>query len=189
MTLSRTPSFEPVQESPDLPVAPPTLHADSDVDAGAGLHRSASLLERTRQSMAAMSARPRRHASVKTAKERDAQSSFSPATQFDTPRANASLGVLDEDDGGSGTRTPREDLLSAADVDYDRVFKSRPRIATSPIFSPEKYGNYEGEEGDVYEEEITGIDLGDVDMSDADEDGFTQTLDASPSKRPVRSRW
>ncbi|KAJ4337485.1 hypothetical protein N0V87_004631 [Didymella glomerata] len=184
MTLSRTPSFEPVQESPDFPVAPPTVSADTT----SGLERSASLLERTRMSMAAMSARPRRQASVKTAKERDRQSSF-PVNQFDTPRALSSLPVQEEEDLPSGTRTPREDLLSAADIDYDRVFKSRPRIATSPIFSPEKYTNYEGEEENPYEEEITGIDLGDVDMSDADEDGFTQTLDASPSKRPMRSRY
>lgn len=182
MTLSRTPSFEPVAESPDLPIAPPTVLAETT----GGLERSASLLERTRQSMAAMSTRPRRQASVKTAKEKDIgrrQSSF-PVNQFDTPRANASLDILDEDDGGSGTRTPREDLLSAADIDYDRVFKSRPRIATSPIFSPDKYADE-----NPYEEEITGIDLGDVDMSDGDEDGFTQTLAASPSKRPIRSRY
>lgn len=192
MTLSRTPSFEPVAEShvpasPDLPVAPPTVSADGSV----GLERSASLLERTRQSMAAMSSRPRRQASVKTAKQRDIghmQSGF-PVNQFDTPRAVSSLPVQEEEELPSGTRTPREDLLSAADIDYDRVFKSRPRIATSPIFSPEKYMNYEGEEENPYEEEITGIDLGDVDMDDGSDDGFTQTLDASPSKRPVGSRY
>ncbi|KAF3041799.1 hypothetical protein E8E11_005170 [Didymella keratinophila] len=183
MTLSRTPSFEPVAESPELPVAPPTVSGDTT----GRLERSASLLERTRQSMAAMSTRPRRQASVKTAKERNRQSSF-PVNQFDTPHANAPLTILDED-GGSGTRTPREDLLSAADIDYDRVFRSRPKIATSPIFSPEKYMNYEGEEENPYEEEITGIDLGDVDMDDTSDDGFTQTLDASPSKRPMRSRY
>ncbi|KAF3043743.1 hypothetical protein E8E12_009338 [Didymella heteroderae] len=188
MTLSRTPSFEPVPESPDLPVAPPTVSAD------AGLERSASLLDRTRMSMANMSSRPKRQHSVKSSQSevdrgRGRESSF-PVNQFDTPRALPALSSveIEEDEEPSGTRTPREDLLSAADIDYDRVFKSRPKIATSPIFSPEKYMNYEGEEENPYEEEITGIDLGDVDMDDASDDGFTQTLDASPSKRPVRGR-
>lgn len=180
MTLSRTPSFEPVTESPEaLPVAPST-----DVPADVGLERTMSLLDRTRQSMAAMSSRPRRQNSQKeTRKERE---SLFPVNQFDTPRANMSLDVLDE--GGSGTKTPREDLLAAeSDIDYDRVFKSRPRIATSPIFSPEKYATYDGGPlaGEEEYEDITGIDLGDVDMSDG-EDGFTGTLDASPSKRPGR---
>ncbi|KAF1926488.1 uncharacterized protein M421DRAFT_217476 [Didymella exigua CBS 183.55] len=169
MALGRTPSFEPVHESPDpLPVAPPAAAAD------AALERTASLLDRTRQSIAASS---RRHAS--TTKQRTSRESVVSA-QPDAPCA--SLDALDAlgDQGGSGTRTPREHLL-AADIDYDRVFRSRPRIATSPVFSPEKYAPDE-------DEDITGIDLHGVDASDTD-DGFSQTLDASPSQRVRRVRY
>ena len=191
MTLSRTPSFEPVPESPDdLPVAPPTVQpAASDV----GVDNVTTLLERTRLSMAAMSGRPRTSLapSQETARnqKRESRSSLFPINQFDTPRNRKSFEAIEE--VKSGTKTPKEDLLSG-DVDYDRVFRSRPRIATSPIFSPEKYGGpYDGDaDENVYEEEITGIDLGDVDQSDdEDQDGFTQTLANSPSRRPGQAGY
>lgn len=183
MTLSRTPSFEPVPESPaDLPIAPPTVRApDSDAE----LNNVTTLLERTRLSMATMSNRPR--ASIAPSQEtarkqkRKSRSSLFPVNQFDTPRTRKSFEAIEE--AKSGEKTPRESLLSG-DVDYDRVFKSRPRIATSPIFSPQKYDTYDGDTDEgTYEEEITGIDLGDVDQSDDDNDGFTQTWAESPSRR------
>jgi hypothetical protein len=37
----------------------------------------------------------------------------------------------------SGSSTPRDELFSDAAA-YDSVFKSRPRIALSPAFSPDK---------------------------------------------------
>lgn len=183
MTLSRTPSFEPVPESPaDLPIAPPTVRAP---DSDAGLNNVTTLLERTRLSMATMSNRPR--ASIAPSQEtarkqkRKSRSSLFPVNQFDTPRTRKSFEAIEE--AKSGEKTPRESLLSG-DVDYDRVFKSRPRIATSPIFSPQKYDTYDGDTDEgTYEEEITGIDLGDVDQSDDDNDGFTQTWAESPSRR------
>ncbi|KAF2623764.1 hypothetical protein BU25DRAFT_494204 [Macroventuria anomochaeta] len=183
MTLSRTPSFEPVPESPDtLPVAPPTvLPAGSDAE----LDNMTTLLDRTRLSMAAMSSRPRTSlaASQETTRKqkRKSRSSLFPVNQFDTP--HKSFEAIEE--VKSSEKTPKEDLLSG-DVDYDRVFRSRPRIATSPIFSPEKYaGNHDGDaDENAYDEEITGIDLGDVDQSDdGDNDGFTQTWADSPSRR------
>ena len=190
MTLSRTPSFEPVPESPDpLPVAPPTvLPAASDAE----LDNATTLLERTRISMAAMSSRPRTSVapSQETARKqkRGSRSSLFPVNQFDTPRNRKSFEAIEE--AKSSEKTPKEDLLSG-DIDYDRVFRSRPRIATSPIFSPEKYAPNHNEDldEDAYEEEITGIDLGDVDQSDGeDNDGFTQTLANSPSRRPGQIR-
>lgn len=190
MTLSRTPSFEPVAESPDpLPVAPSTVLPASTDDQ---LDNVTTLLERTRLTMAAMSGQPRSPVASsqenKKKQKRKLRSSLFPVNQFDTPRTRKSFEALEE--AKSGTKTPREDLLSG-DVDYDRVFRSRPRIATSPIFSPEKYVNYSGTpDDDAYEEEITGIDLGDVDQSDdEDADGFTQTLANSPSKRPGQMRY
>lgn len=189
MTLSRTPSFEPVPESPDtLPQAPPTVLPASTDDQ---ISNVSTLLERTRLTMAAMSAHPRTSAAAiqedTREQKRKSRSSLFPVNQFDTQRHRESFGAVEEEK--SGTKTPREDLLSG-DIDYDRVFKSRPRIATSPIFSPEKYVNNDGDgDEDVYEEEITGIDLGDVDQSDDEDDyGFTQTLANSPSKRPGQIR-
>ncbi|KAJ4331671.1 hypothetical protein N0V95_009840 [Ascochyta clinopodiicola] len=184
MTLSRTPSFEPVPESPDdLPIAPPTvLPSAIDVETS----NVTTLLERTRLSMATMSNRPRAPLapSQETArKQKQSRSSLFPVNQFETPRTRKSFEATEE--GESSEKTPKEDLL-AGDIDYDRVFKSRPRIATSPIFSPQKYGGDYDEDAEdgVYEEEITGIDLGDVDQSDdEDNDGFTQSWADSPSRR------
>lgn len=188
MTLSRTPSFEPVPESPDtLPRAPPTVLPASSDDQ---IDKVSTLLERTRLTMAAMSAQSRVATSQETAKQqkRKSRSSLFPVNQFEAPSNRKSFESVE--DVESGTKTPREDLL-LGDVDYDRVFRSRPRIATSPIFSPEKYVHYDGDaDEDIYEEEITGIDLGDVDQSDdEDNDGFTQTLANSPSKRPGQMRY
>jgi hypothetical protein len=188
MTLSRTPSFEPVPESPDdLPLAPPTVLPPV---ANAELDNVATLLERTRLSMAAMSSRPRASLALsqETAKKqkRKSRSSLFPVNQFDTPRTRKSFEAIEA--AKSSEKTPKEDLLSG-DIDYDRVFRSRPRIATSPIFSPEKHPMSYGEDldEDAYDEEITGIDLGDVDQSDdEDDDGFTQTWANSPSRRAAK---
>ncbi|KAJ4989955.1 hypothetical protein SVAN01_04602 [Stagonosporopsis vannaccii] len=190
MTLSRTPSFEPVPESPNtIPQAPPTV---LPARSGDQINNVNTLRDRTRLTMAATSAQSRTSvaASQETARKqkRESRSSLFPVNQFDTPRNHKSFEAFEE--AKSGTKTPREDLLSG-DVDYDRVFRSRPRIATSPIFSPEKYVNDDGDaDEDLYEEEITGIDLGDVDQSDdEDHDGFTQTWANSPSKRPGQMRY
>jgi hypothetical protein len=189
MTLSRTPSFEPVPESPDdLPVVASTVQPTT-IDAG--IDNVTTLLDRTRLSMAAMSSRPRPSlaSSQETARKqkRKSRASLFPVNQFDTPRNRRSFEAIEE--AKSSEKTPKEDLLSG-DVDYDRVFRSRPRIATSPILSPEKYGGPCDEDEDAYEEEITGIDLADVDQSDdEDGDGFTQTLANSPSRRPGQARY
>jgi hypothetical protein len=141
--------------------------------------------------MAAMSSRPRPSlaSSQENARKqkRKSRASLFPVNQFDTPCNRRSFEAIEE--AKSSEKTPKEDLLSG-DVDYDRVFRSRPRIATSPILSPEKYGGPCDEDEDAYEEEITGIDLADVDQSDdEDGDGFTQTLANSPSRRPGQARY
>ncbi|KAJ8106483.1 hypothetical protein OPT61_g9508 [Boeremia exigua] len=185
MTLSRTPSFEPVPEFPDtLPQAPPTVLPVSSDDQ---LNNVTTLLERTRLSMAATSNRAAPPHEPARKHSRKPRTSLFPVNQFDAAHNHNPLEPPEQ--AKSGTQTPQEDLLQA-DADYDRVFKSRPRIATSPIFSPEKFGAYGGAvgESDFDEDgEVTGIDLGDVDQSDDENsDGFTQTLANSPSKRPGR---
>ncbi|PSN69324.1 hypothetical protein BS50DRAFT_572478 [Corynespora cassiicola Philippines] len=180
MSMARNPSFPPItesptpQDSPSLP-EPPTISYPPP---------TISLLDRTRLSMAAMhtTQQPKPPHDQKKPRKSSRQSLY-PVNQFDTPRTRKSIQML-EDERGFGTAaaqsTPKEDLFED-EADYDRVFKSRPRIATSPIFSP---AVAEDENTPVVgrEEGVTGVDLGDVDV-DEDEDGFTQTLEASPSKR------
>jgi hypothetical protein len=190
MTMARTNSFEPVPESPDLPLpsmGPPAIPfttGDEDSD------RRATLLERTRLTMEAMQSNPRPQVSS-TAKEhpKSSRQSLFPVNQFDTPRNRKSFELLEQAKLESIEHTPTEQLFSD-EVDYDRVFKSRPKIATSPVWSPE--GGVGGQEehgsddGDV--DGVTGIDLGDVDQDDDGEDRFKESWMDSPSqKRGVRS--
>ncbi|RAQ99051.1 HAUS augmin-like complex subunit 6 N-terminus-like protein [Stemphylium lycopersici] len=176
MTMSRTNSFEPVPESPDpLPsMAPLSIPPSEDPD------RHATLLERTRQSMAASQSMPRRTTSKKEKRvssggSHSSRHSLFPVNQFDTPRSRKSFESLEEKRSESIERTPTEHLFSD-EVDYDRVFKSRPRIATSPIWSPDGRGGVEGEDPDG----VTGIDLADVDASDDEEEGSWME---SPSRK------
>jgi hypothetical protein len=180
MSMARTNSFEPIAESPlPLPspqlLEPPTVEPDGD--------RRATLLERTRLSMIAMQSKPRQSLGgrEKTDKRKSRQSLF-PVNQFDTPRNRKSFEIIEESKSTDPERTPKEALFSD-EIDYDRVFKSRPRIATSPVFSPPQNGvevEYDDEDDDDVDG-VTGIDLGDVDQ-DEDDDGFTKTWADSPSR-------
>jgi hypothetical protein len=184
MTMARTNSFEPVTESPlplpspELP-EPPTVAPDAD--------RQASLAERTRLSMIAMQSRPRQSLAPgeKKDKRKSSRNSLFPVNQFDTPRTRKSFESLEEIKSADPERTPKEALFSD-EIDYDRVFKSRPRIATSPIFSPAQGDNEEEYDDSDDPDGVTGIDLGDVDQ-DEDDDGFTKSWADSPSRmRAVR---
>ncbi|KAJ4291888.1 hypothetical protein N0V90_009785 [Kalmusia sp. IMI 367209] len=169
MSMVRTTSFEPITESPTLPSPP--LPEPPTVDQ-TQLDRRASLLERTRLSMAAMTSKPRVSLASKEKRKSTRQSTF-PVNQFDTPHNRKSFQAIEE---AQSEHTPKEELFSD-DVDYDRVFKSRPRIATSPVFGTPGDG---GEE-DAFDEGVTGVDLADVD-NDEDEDGFEHPWENSPLK-------
>jgi hypothetical protein len=184
MSMARTTSFEPVPESP-LPDPSPQLPEPSTVEPEPD--RRATLLERTRLSMMAMQSKPRMSMAAREKKEkRKSRQSLFPVNQFDTPRTRKSFELIEESISKDPERTPKEVLFSD-EIDYDRVFKSRPRIATSPIFSPPQMENEEeyGSDNDV--DGVTGIDLGDVDQDD-DEDGFTKTWADSPSRRTAKLR-
>jgi hypothetical protein len=200
--MARTTSFDAISESPpESPALPelPTINAEPQLD------RRTSLLERTRLSMAAMSQNPRTSKAQRDKDKRksNARQSLYPVNQFDTPRNRKSIHVIEEAKS-SGSVTPKEDLFSD-DVDPERVFKSRPRVAQSPVFSLMGEGDGEGradkdskhedeggkresgrleeyddEEFDEYDEGVTGVDLGDVDQED--EDGFTAAWENSPSR-------
>ncbi len=87
--------------------------------------RRSSLIERTRESM---STAPELLISKKPSHRRS-RSSLYPVNQFATPRKSRSSTV------GHRDATPIEQLLSP-EAEYDSVFKSRPKIALSPVLSP-----------------------------------------------------
>ena len=86
-----------------------------------------TLMERTRKSMsllpAPVASKPR-HSLTK----RPRQSQTFPVNQFETPRKG-------EQSERPGAITPQGDLFSQ-DADYASVFKSRPKIAMSPVNTP-----------------------------------------------------
>ncbi|KAF1838289.1 hypothetical protein BDW02DRAFT_565110 [Decorospora gaudefroyi] len=174
MSMARTMPFEPVPESPDLPL--PCMPAPAPEDSVAG----ATLLERTRLSMVAMQCRPRKATAPTKEKRKSARSSLFPVNQFDTPRNRKSFELLEHAKMESIERTPTEVLFSD-EVNYDRVFKSRPRVATSPLWA--------GQEEDEDVDGITGIDLGDVDQSDEEgEEGMGCWADSPSKKRGIEAR-
>ncbi|MCJ1255499.1 hypothetical protein MMC24_003315 [Lignoscripta atroalba] len=87
--------------------------------------RRITLLERTRQSMALLPAASRGPLDS----SRPRQSRTYPTNQFETPKKQQSS--IDE----SEVSTPTQQIFSQ-DTDYASVFKSRPKIALSPITSP-----------------------------------------------------
>ncbi|RYN44362.1 hypothetical protein AA0114_g10032 [Alternaria tenuissima] len=189
MTMARSQSYESVPESPDLPLpsmgppAIPSITGDEDGD------RRATLAERTRQTMEAMQSRsrPSEMDTTKKEKRQSSRSSLFPVNQFDTPRTRKSFESLEQAKSESIERTPTEQLFSD-EIDYDRVFKSRPRIATSPVWSPDGAAGGQEEFDDEDPDGVTGIDLGDVDQDDDGEEQFKETWMDSPShKRGMRS--
>ncbi|KAL8682487.1 MAG: hypothetical protein Q9186_001434 [Xanthomendoza sp. 1 TL-2023] len=117
-SLLPDPLVEPI---PPLPEALKHSHVDECV----GLNRSSSLLERTRRSMSVLPAAfPSKGSHPSIHKRR--QSKQYPSNQFTTPKKQ--LEDLEE-------MTP-PDALFSPEADYASVFKSRPKIATSPDLSP-----------------------------------------------------
>ena len=101
------------------------------------VEKHADLIERTRQSMAGFEAAQKkaqieRRKSQKDAKRRetDARKSYFPKVEEDV--ATPEVGAMD---------------LIEGDPDYESVFKSRPKIKTSPAVSPERSRVWE-EDGD-----------------------------------------
>ena len=170
MSMVRTASFPPITESPSLPEPPSAIAED----------RHAALMERTRLSMAATSVQPRASLAPKEKKKSARQSQAFPVSQFDTPRGRKSDFLVVEEEG-ERQKTPKEDLFSD-DVDYDRVFRSRPRIATSPVFGTPAVGmGTSGDDEEEFDEGVTGVDLADV-----DEDDGEMYEQESPSRRAWR---
>ncbi|EOA83995.1 uncharacterized protein SETTUDRAFT_118945, partial [Exserohilum turcica Et28A] len=181
MTMSHSTSFSPVAESPDpLPtMAPPPLPSASDDDTTT---RHATLLERTRLSMTATQSLPRPKKPTQRKSSTSRQSLY-PVNQLESPHPRDSTDHLDHENI-DGT-----DQLFSDETDYDHVFKSRPRIATSPVWSPEGRRNSTDADEEYADDDdpdgVTGIDLADVDQDydDDEEGGYRGSWVDSPSQK------
>ncbi|KAH0347628.1 hypothetical protein KCU81_g3371, partial [Aureobasidium melanogenum] len=126
-------SFRSSENSSPLPQ--PTPSPIKNTEPSLTESRRTSLAERALLSMtqASLNPQPQRHT---TTKERP-KSSFFPATtaaaaaQFSTPMKSSRNSL-----GGTRDTTPRDKLFEQ-DAEYASVFKSRPKIAMSPVLSPQ----------------------------------------------------
>ncbi|KAL8243735.1 hypothetical protein R6Q59_009993 [Mikania micrantha] len=119
------------QESAHEPTLP-EVHEPSDNEQDSDDHH-ATLLERTRKSMSILSQhsfkRPRNNRPEKWV------SQVYPVNQFETPgRPSRTSDIAPP--CGSGASTPRDQLFDE-DAEYSSIFKSRPKLAMSPAFSPD----------------------------------------------------
>lgn len=153
-------------EEPDLPPLPTPKPKDN----GSPLKSTSTLLERTRQSLSLLpppSARPREK------QPRKPRPSF-PVNQFEAPDPNRTLSPPPEPVARAST--PMEQLFEQ-DADYASVFKSRPRIATSPMFSPA-----------VHVDPVDDVSDVDIDEDDERDVSFNENLMSSPLVRSKMRR-
>lgn len=114
----------PVAESFPKPQSPTRPSADVFTSSSSTtLNSRETLLERTRQSMSLLPPKPR-----KQVIDKRRTSKVYPTNQFGSPEQTYNT-------SNAKALTPPEALF-AQDVNYASVFKSRPRIATSPTPSP-----------------------------------------------------
>jgi hypothetical protein len=151
-------SFRSSENSHPLPQPTPDAPISSiDLETTDSQSRRTSLAERALASMtqASLHPEPQRR---KTTKERP-KSAFVPsnAAQYSTPMKAGRSSL-----GGTRDTTPRDKLFEQ-DAEYASVFKSRPKIAMSPVLSPglelemeeaEEFSFEENAEGD---ESMVGI--------------------------------
>ncbi|KZZ95130.1 hypothetical protein AAP_01618 [Ascosphaera apis ARSEF 7405] len=99
--------------------------------------KNLSLTERTKQSMAAFFAERSSSASPATASTPQPQDGFLSADPFKSPVRGIGSNPQTPRSGRyfSGPSTPREELFEK-EADYASVFKSRPKIALSPVRPP-----------------------------------------------------
>ncbi|KAL4807398.1 HAUS augmin-like complex subunit 6 N-terminus-domain-containing protein [Aspergillus unguis] len=148
-------SFESIVEStPGSPPSLPTPPEPEPESAPEEQHRgSYTLAERTRKSMSLLP--PPRDPPRPDRRSRKSRVSF-PVNQFETPPKHPAT-----TDFPSRASTPRDELFEDQ-ADYASVFKSRPRIALSPVTSPAVHVSPIGDFD-------LGADEGSEDAGDAEE--------------------
>ncbi|KAJ5569582.1 uncharacterized protein N7459_009012 [Penicillium hispanicum] len=116
-----------------------------------------TLVERTRKSMSLIPPLPSHEVQVRPRQRRGPRPSF-PANQFETPRKSSTR----SQPGGprSGASTPQDQLFEE-DAEYASVFKSRPRVAHSPISSPAVHisPSFDDEEFDLDHDDVEYRDV------------------------------
>ncbi|KAJ5923960.1 hypothetical protein N7466_008147 [Penicillium verhagenii] len=161
ISVEPSPEIEPVQPSistPTVRLSPePTFKFDEPnyepVKASSPSHRR--LIERTRKSMSLVPP-PTSHEGPRPRQRRAPRASL-PVNQFETPRKSSGP------NGRSGASTP-QDKLFEEDAEYASIFKSRPRVALSPISSPAVHFSPELDESEEeFELDYDGAEWGDVD--------------------------
>lgn len=148
-------------ESPSVHISEPDPTPDPEPQP-----RTFTLAERTRKSMSLIppsTKNPR--GSIRSRKPR---SSF-PVNQFETPRKQSAQ----SSDAPSGRSTPRDQLFDD-NADYASVFRSRPRVAHSPILSPA-----------VHVSPVDEFDLGD-DGDEGSQDDDYDFMNSPLAARPNR---
>lgn len=116
-----------VLPSPIVRLSPDPSFVSDEEPVEEPVKRSKTLAERTRKSMSLLPPQPNE---PPRQKRRGPRPSF-PVNQFVTPRKASGRSV----DEMSRASTPQEQLFEE-DAEYASVFKSRPRVALSPISSP-----------------------------------------------------
>jgi hypothetical protein len=165
--ISIEPKAEPAYSSPPTVHLPPDHHSESDEFEDRhqdqiqeqGLEQeppepstsSYTLVERTRKSMSLI---PPLQAHEFQPKRRGPRPSF-PVNQFETPRKSSRPKI-------TRSSTPKDKLFEE-DADYASVFKSRPRVAHSPISSPAVHISPSVDEDDGFDLEYDEADLRDMD--------------------------
>jgi hypothetical protein len=150
---------EPLHSSPPIVRLPPDPHSESDEEPDpeplkpSTSTSSYTLVERTRKSMSLIPPLPT-HESQHPPKRRGPHSSF-PVNQFETPRKSSRPKI-------TRSSTP-QDKLFEEDADYASVFKSRPRIALSPISSPAVHFSPSMDEDESFDLEYDEAGLRDMD--------------------------
>ncbi|RDI83639.1 hypothetical protein Vi05172_g6419 [Venturia inaequalis] len=130
MSMAPTVPLQPdADDKIDSAVFLPEPETEPEIDK-THLNRRMSLAERTRQSMAAMTTHTHKSGKSLDLRKQRRMSQF-PVNQFETP-GKSGLTVPD----GRRDATPIDKLYSE-EADYDSVFKTRPKVALSPVWSPD----------------------------------------------------
>lgn len=142
---SDTPSvvIEPdLQEEPEVAIEDTISRSPRD-QSDTKPQEASTLMERTRRSMSLLPAptATKRHSLARQSR----QSQTFPVNQFETPRKG-------DHAERTGAITPQSDLFSQ-DADYASVFKSRPKIAMSPVNTPPVLTSSFGDMDGAYDED------------------------------------
>jgi hypothetical protein len=164
------PEPEYTQPSPPIVRLSPNLPSSGDEPGPEPIKRTHTLAERTRRSMSLLP--PVAHEAPRP--RRRARPSF-PVNQFVTPRKTSAHSTRSR--GEISRASTPQDQLFEEDAEYASVFKSRPRVALSPISSPAVHVS------PSFEEENFELDYEDGDESEGCEWGDIDSPLAAPRLR------